>query len=100
MRSLPPLPSRTMSWCRSTGTSLTRSRRIYRFWEHLIRDEADFNRHIDCAHWNPVKDRAQVGHCPYSSFHRYVKPLTETAAHLVDHVFPQVPVGHRVLSLL
>jgi hypothetical protein len=43
---------------------------------------------------------AQVGHCQYSSFHRYVKQLTETAAHLVDHVFPEVPVRHRVLSLL
>ena len=47
----------------------------YRFWEHLIRDEADFNRHIDYIHWNPVKHGyvAQVSHWPYSSFHRYVK---------------------------
>jgi putative transposase len=35
----------------------------HRFWEHLIRDEADFNRHIDYIHWNPVKHGyvAQVG---------------------------------------
>jgi hypothetical protein len=26
----------------------------HRFWEHLIRDEADFNRHIDYIHWHPV----------------------------------------------
>ncbi len=26
-----------------------------RFWEHLIRDETDFRRHIDYIHWNPVK---------------------------------------------
>ena len=47
----------------------------HRFWEHLIRDEADFNRHIDYIHWNPVKHGyvAQVSHWPYSSFHRYVK---------------------------
>ena len=43
--------------------------------EHLIRDEADFNRHIDYIHSNPVKHGyvAQVSHWPYSSFHRYVK---------------------------
>jgi len=47
----------------------------HRFWEHLIRDEADFNRHIDYIHWNPVKHGcvAQVSHWPYSSFNRYVK---------------------------
>ena len=40
-----------------------------------IRDEADFNRHIDYIHWNPVKHGyvAEVSHWPYSSFHRYVK---------------------------
>jgi putative transposase len=27
----------------------------HRFWEHLIRDEADFNRHIDYIHWSPMK---------------------------------------------
>jgi REP element-mobilizing transposase RayT len=26
-----------------------------RFWEHMIRDERDFCRHADYAHWNPVK---------------------------------------------
>ncbi|MEP1765644.1 MAG: transposase [Sulfitobacter sp.] len=26
-----------------------------RFWEHCIRDEADFNAHVDYCHWNPVK---------------------------------------------
>jgi len=47
----------------------------HRIREHLIRDEADFNRHIDYIHWNPVKHGyvAQVSHWPYSSFHRYVK---------------------------
>ncbi len=25
-----------------------------RFWEHLIRNEADFRRHVDYIHWNPV----------------------------------------------
>ncbi|PQA85573.1 REP-associated tyrosine transposase [Hyphococcus luteus] len=26
-----------------------------RFWEHLIRDESDFDRHVDYVHFNPVK---------------------------------------------
>ena len=45
--------------------------RQHRFWEHLIRDEADFNRHIDYIHWNPVK-HGYVSHWAYSSFHPWV----------------------------
>jgi putative transposase len=26
-----------------------------RFWDHIIRDELDLNRHIDYIHYNPVK---------------------------------------------
>ena len=26
-----------------------------RFWEHMIRDQDDFNRHCDYVHYNPVK---------------------------------------------
>ena len=46
-----------------------------RFWEHTIRDDADFSRHVDYIHYNPVKHGlvAQVRHWPYSSFHRYVR---------------------------
>jgi hypothetical protein len=53
-------------------------------WEHLIHDEADLNRHIDYIHWNPVNHGSvvHVSHWPYLSFHRYVKQLAETAAHL------------------
>lgn len=46
-----------------------------RFWEHLLRSQDDFNRHVDYIHWNPVKhgwvDKARDW--PYSSFHRYVE---------------------------
>jgi putative transposase len=47
----------------------------HRFWEHTIRDEPDFERHVDYVHWNPVKHGhvRQVVEWPYSSFHRYVK---------------------------
>lgn len=46
-----------------------------RFWEHLIRDEADYRQHIDYIHWNPVKHGwvQCVKNWPYSSFHGYVR---------------------------
>jgi putative transposase len=46
-----------------------------RFWEHLIRDEADLQRHVDYTHYNPVKHGhvRRVADWPYSSFHRDVK---------------------------
>lgn len=46
-----------------------------RFWEHYIRDDADFTAHMDYIHFNPVKH----GHVkcvkdwPYSTFHHWVK---------------------------
>jgi putative transposase len=45
-----------------------------RFWEHTIRDENDFARHVDYIHFNPVKHGLvqRVRDWPYSSFHRYV----------------------------
>jgi putative transposase len=46
-----------------------------RFWEHTIRDDSDFARHVDYIHFNPVKHglARQVRDWPYSSFHRYVR---------------------------
>jgi putative transposase len=46
-----------------------------RFWEHVIRDEEDFNRHVDYIHINPVKHGyiQKVADWPYSSFHQYVR---------------------------
>lgn len=47
----------------------------HRYWEHAIRDQTDFSRHVDYIHFNPVKH----GHVlsaidwPYSSFRRYVE---------------------------
>ncbi|WAJ69158.1 REP-associated tyrosine transposase [Catenovulum adriaticum] len=45
-----------------------------RFWEHTIRNQADFNHHIDYVHINPLKHGLvkQVKDWPYSSFHRAV----------------------------
>ncbi len=46
-----------------------------RFWEHVIRDERDYERHVDYIHYNPVKHShvTRVVDWPYSSFHRYVR---------------------------
>jgi putative transposase len=46
-----------------------------RFWEHTIRDDGDFERHVDYIHFNPVRHGlvARVRDWPYSSFHDYVR---------------------------
>lgn len=46
-----------------------------RFWEHLIRDDRDLQRHLDYIHYNPVKHRlvASPQDWPSSTFHRYVQ---------------------------
>ncbi|MCE4067975.1 MULTISPECIES: REP-associated tyrosine transposase [Pseudomonas] len=46
-----------------------------RYWEHRIRDDADFARHVDYIHFNPCKHghvlRAEDWR--WSSLHRYVR---------------------------
>ncbi len=46
-----------------------------RFWEHAIRDQDDFDRHLDYIHYNPVKHGwvEKVSEWPHSSFHRFVR---------------------------
>ncbi len=45
-----------------------------RYWEHQIRDETDFIRHMDYIHYNPVKHGLcqKVSEWPHSTFHRHV----------------------------
>lgn len=45
-----------------------------RFWEHLVRDDDDFARHVDYCHVNPMKHGLvdRVVDWPYSTFHRAV----------------------------
>ncbi len=45
-----------------------------RFWEHVIRNEADWSNHMDYIHFNPVKHGlvARPGDWPWSSFARAV----------------------------
>ena len=44
------------------------------YWEHLIRDELDFQRHVDYVHVNPLKHGLvkRVHDWPYSTFHHHV----------------------------
>lgn len=46
-----------------------------RYWEHLIRDENDFARHVDYIHYNPVKHGYVNSPCdwPHSSVHRFIR---------------------------
>lgn len=45
-----------------------------RYWEHTIRDQRDFNNHMDYIHINPLKHGLvqRVRDWPYSTFHRCV----------------------------
>jgi putative transposase len=65
----------------AAGTSVERRRNgeyalwQRRFWEHTIRNEIDFARHVDYVHFNPVKHMLvrRALEWPYSSLHAYVR---------------------------
>ena len=46
-----------------------------RFWEHMIRNETDFARHVDYIHYNPVKHGLVTYPTmwEWSSIHRYIR---------------------------
>ena len=46
-----------------------------RFWEHAIRSDADYARHLDYVHFNPVKHGyvSFARDWPYSTFHRLAR---------------------------
>ena len=46
-----------------------------KFWEHTIRDETDFDRHMNYIHFNPVKHGyvTRPIDWPWSSLHRWVQ---------------------------
>ena len=46
-----------------------------RYWEHTLKDEEDFNKHLDYIHYNPVKHGLvkNVKDWNYSSFHKFVE---------------------------
>jgi putative transposase len=71
-----------------------------RYWEHTIRDESDFARHIDYIHINPVKHGlvTQVRDWPYSSFHRMVKAGVLPEDWAGDVAAPDDAFGERPLE--
>jgi len=62
---------------KNTGQSTGHQGKIWQrgYWEHLIRNDADFKNHFDYVHRNPLKHQLvrQVQDWPLSSFHHYVK---------------------------
>lgn len=75
---------------RSDVRQYRRERGIWqrRFWEHVIRDEADYNAHMDYVHYNPVKHGwvERVRDWPHSTFHRCV----EVGMYPVEWAIPQM----------
>jgi putative transposase len=69
---------------RSASQASRREKGIWqrRYWEHQVRHEDDFRRHVEYIHYNPVKHGLvqQVRNWPFSSFHRWVKRGDLTAA--------------------
>ncbi|VAX11404.1 Transposase and inactivated derivatives [hydrothermal vent metagenome] len=75
---------------RSKSRKLKRERGIWqrRYWEHQIKDETDYNHHVDYIHINPVKHGyvAQASMWDYSSIHRYIEMgmVDESWAYKID----------------
>lgn len=68
-----------------------------RYWEHMIRDERDYARHVDYIHFNPVKHgyAPRAAEWPYSSIHRYIAAGTLTRDWGVSEVEEDGRFGER-----
>ena len=64
----------TQSLIRSAETKVWQDR----YWEHTIRDEPDFEAHVNYVHINPVKHGyvERASEWQHSSIHRYVREGT------------------------
>ena len=62
-----------------------------RFWEHAVRDDEDFRRHVNYIHYNPVKHGLvkRARDWPYSTFRRFVE----------DGVYPEDWGGGEAANL-
>lgn len=60
-----------------TAHGITESLRLWQrgFWDHVIRDADDWERHFHYIHYNPVKHgyARRAGDYPHTSFHEYVR---------------------------
>jgi len=92
---------------RSASRRLRGERGIWqrRFWEHVIRDENDYDRHFDSIHSNPVKHGwvERVRDWPCSSFHRYVRkgayPINR-AGTVIDYPDIEFGAGNSPASMM
>ena len=68
-----------------------------KFFEHTIRDEDDFTRHVDYIHYNPVKhgEAKRPRDWPLTSFHAYV----ERGVYTRDWGCPTLPLPPHAESL-
>jgi putative transposase len=68
-----------------------------RFWERTIRNETDFERHVDYVHFNPVKRKlvTRASDWRYSSFHVYVRRGLVPADWSGDAEEPMMDFGGR-----
>ncbi|HCC81992.1 MULTISPECIES: transposase [unclassified Methylophaga] len=68
-----------------------------RYWEHLIRDDLDYARHVDYIHYNPVKhgyvDKAFDW--PYSSIHKFIERNMGSSDWGVGKTINDVDMGER-----
>lgn len=64
-----------LKFCNNPSRSSKGERPIWqrRFWEHAIRNEDDYQKHLDYIHYNPVKHGlcAMARDWPYSSFSKF-----------------------------
>jgi putative transposase len=70
-KGLPPAERRPRKLCVRSERGIWQRR----FWEHTIRDDRDYARHLDYIHFNPVKHGyvPRAADWPYSTFHTYVR---------------------------
>jgi putative transposase len=76
------------------GRVARRERKVWqsRYWEHLIRDNRDYDQHVDYIHYNPVKHGLThaPGDWPHSSFKEFVASGRRDPWWGTDHV-PRLP---------
>lgn len=90
-RQLPKVETATQSRLRKQERGIWQRR----FWDHVIRDDTDFNHHIDYIYFNPVKHGwvDSVIDWPYSTFHRDVQRGIYPALWGSSYVSPISDVG-------
>lgn len=67
-KAIPPGESRSRSRQRRNERGIWQRR----YWEHLIRNQEDFNAHVNYVHFNPLKHGLvdSLSDWPYSTYHR------------------------------